>query len=120
MRGESCSSPSSSSPLNSSTSHLYSATLLIRFAGGEAIWDGSARNGSTRGADVGAGATGAGGGDVGARVVTRASLSTALTAGGGILTLTESEAVAVSVVARSRQWGLLAAGAMIDKEVDER
>jgi hypothetical protein len=44
----------------------------------------------------------------------------ALAAGGGILTLKESEAVAASVAARSRRWGLLAAGAMIDEEVDER
>jgi hypothetical protein len=58
-RGERCSSPSSSSLLSNSTSHLPLAAFLVRLAGGETVFDVSAvsaRGGSTRGPGVGAGA----------------------------------------------------------------
>jgi hypothetical protein len=67
-RGESCSSSPSSSPLNSSTSHLRFAAFLVRFAGGEVFWDGSAREDSVSDADVSAGA-GTGGGAVGEQYI---------------------------------------------------
>ncbi len=78
-RGERCSSPSSSSLLNNSTSHLHFAAFLVHLAGGVTVFDVSGRSTRRLGVGAGAGSNGAGncrGGGGSVRLDSRAALST--------------------------------------------
>jgi hypothetical protein len=111
-RGERCSSPSSSSLLSNSTSHLRFAAFPVRLAGGEIIFDVSAISavvGSTRGLGVAAGACSYGegncrGGGGSVELDSRVALSrtAALEAGSGKFLLADLGAAATAMAAMLR------------------
>jgi hypothetical protein len=98
-RGKNCSSSPSSSPRNSSTSPLRFAAFLVRFAGAEVLWDGSARDDPVSDADVCASA-GTGSGGSGAGMLANDTLSLALAVGGSLLPPADPGPVAASMAVR--------------------